>query len=386
MNPVQQESRTVAEQTTITAELTPVLPEVVTGVLHGYIAFDWGEEVHFDRARQLVGGEAHSLPRKSRTPSSISYRPLPLRFGFEPLELVLPVLGEVRATSEATVFDFGGVSIALHLPFQLPADDLVRLAGALSDPDRVIEAVRTRAEPLFQQLLPAIDQPLWSSISEEHFVFELGTGTDRPEPARLLTERRAWLAGLLRLESSPLSSAEVEEALQLHMSYGPDDLIIADWAATVLIDPESEEILEAIAFANLQLLEFRMIDDRLDDRLQSAYGLIHSLARTWLPFWRSQARQLRLLGELKVEANEMLERSSNVLKLVGDQYLARVYQMFVKRFHLEEWGQNVRQSISVAEGIYQVLSDQAATYRIEALEWIIILLIAGEILMSLGAP
>ena len=60
-----------------------------------------------------------------------------------------------------------------------------------------------------------------------------------------------------------------------------------DWAAAVLIDQDCEETLQAIEFANLQLLEFRHIDHRLDDRVTAAQRFVASLTRSVLPFWRT---------------------------------------------------------------------------------------------------
>src|SRR5947209_6087527 len=69
------------------------------GILHAFIAFDWGEEVDLDRARALVPAEVHDLPRRRRTPSSITYRPHPLRLDLPPVALALPELGAVTATA-----------------------------------------------------------------------------------------------------------------------------------------------------------------------------------------------------------------------------------------------------------------------------------------------
>jgi uncharacterized Rmd1/YagE family protein len=83
-----------------------------------------------------------------------------------------------------------------------------------------------------------------------------------------------------------------------------------------------------------------------------------------------------------MEANNMIERPVNVLKLVGDQYIARVYSLVAKRFHLDEWQKSIRRTLEVIEGAYAVISDQAATYRTEILEVIVILLILVEIVMA----
>ena len=112
-----------------------------------------------------------------------------------------------------------------------------------------------------------------------------------------------WLAGLLRLEDEPLSKQEIAEALKLVLRYGLEDLFVPDWGAAVLVDREgeSDETLQAVEFANLQLLEFRHIDNRLDDNLGTAYQRIHRVAHARLPLWRGSDRALRALGEMKVE-------------------------------------------------------------------------------------
>jgi hypothetical protein len=137
-----------------------------------------------------------------------------------------------------------------------------------------------------------------------------------------------------------------------------------------------------VEFTNLQLLEYRHLDRRLDDNLLTVYSLIHRLTHSRLPFLHGHGRRLRVLGELKVIATEMFERTGNVLKLVGDQYLARAYGQLASRFHLREWEESVRRKLEVIEGVYSVLSDQAATYRAELLEIIVVILIVVEVVLA----
>jgi hypothetical protein len=360
--------------------LQPVAP--LAGILHVYVAFDWGDEVRLEQARSLVPAEVHALPRRRRTPPSIAYRPAPLRFLLEPVPLSLPELGSVQLGAEATVFDFAAVSVAFHVPFRLPPAALARLASHLAEPEPLIRAARSALEPLHQELLPALVKPYWpDDLSEEYFVFQLPP-REGVQPAALLAEHPGWLARLVRLEVETLSDTEVAEALRLALSYTPSDLFVADWAAAVLLDQDCDETLQAIEFANLQLLEYRHIDNRLDDSL-GAYAQSAQNSHRWRRLLGGEERTLRALGDMKVEANGLFERTGNVLKLVGDQYLARVYRLVGTRFHLREWERNIQRKLEVAEGVYQVLSDQADTHRTEFLEIIVIFLIVMEILLAL---
>jgi hypothetical protein len=367
----------------VSVEQPSAAPAQVSGTLHVYVAFDWGDEINLERAQSLLPGEAHDLPRRRRTPSSVGYRPLPLRFQLPPLSLELPEVGAPTISAEATVFDFAAVSLAAHIPFRMSGVALRRLAGWLAEPRALVQAARTTLQPLHDKLLPAIQDPFWQDdLSEEYFVFHLVPGEMTSEGG-LLSLCPDWLAGLVRLEGGRLSQEETKEALRMYIRYSPQDLFIPDWAAAVLVDEQCDETLQTIEFANLQLLEFRHIDNRLDDSLATVYRVIHTFVQKPLPIWRSPARALRVLGELRVEANGLFERTGNVLKLVGDQYLARVYRMVSTRFHLEQWEQSIQRKLDVTEGVYRVVSDQTDTHRAEFLEIVIVFLILVEILLTI---
>lgn len=63
-------------------------------------------------------------------------------------------------------------------------------------------------------------------------------------------------------------------------------------------------------------------------------------------------------------------------------YLARVYRLVSERFHLSEWDASILHKLQTLENIYQKMSDEAVDRRMELLEWIIIILIAVEIVLS----
>src|SRR5262249_55773017 len=132
--------------------------ELLMGRLHLYVAFDWGEEIHLEQAGRLAPAAVLTLARRPRTPSSITYKPSPLRFQLEALLLDLPILGATHVSAiEATVFDFAAVSVAMHVPFQATSADLTALAGRLADPSAaqtLVQTARRALEPLYQRLRP----------------------------------------------------------------------------------------------------------------------------------------------------------------------------------------------------------------------------------------
>lgn len=350
------------------------------GILHAFVAYDWGDAIDLERAKVLQPAELHVLPRRRRTPSSFNFHPAPLRIRLPEVCLSLPEIGDCQAEVVATIFDFAAVSLDLNVAYQLSSASLVKLAGWLADPLQIVAIARSTLVPLFQRLKPAIRCPAWhESVVEEYFVFQM---TDAVTLSKdWLTQNSVWLGNLLRLESDPLSEDETTDALRLRLSYSPDDLFLPDWGAAVLRDHDCEETLQAIEFANLQLLELRHIDDRLDTILAETEK-IFSDQKTTSFSWHGPTQKQRLLGEMNVEAGTLFERSTNALKLVGDTYLARVYRLLAERFRLSTWETGIQRKLDTLEGIYEVVTDRAEAARSTALELIVIALIAVELILA----
>lgn len=353
--------------------------EAVDATVHLAFALDIGYEIDLERARPLLAGESGPLARRRRTPESIRYRPAPVRVTTDASGIALPGLvpaGPVR--SEMTVFDFGAVSLTIAVPVRLTPAGLLRVAGELADPAPLATTARLVLSPWLERLRPSVTGFALGEMSEEYVVFQLGG----VEPG-WLDANAAWVAGLIRLEPGPLSEEEIREATRRHLSYAPNDLVVLDWAAGLVADRDCADTLQVIEFANVQLLEFRHIDDRLDDRLEGAYRLIDpARPRRWWGSWRTHNDAVRSVRELELEATSLFERTDNALKLIGDQYLSRVFAMTSARFHLDEWQQSIRRKLETVGDVYDLLVQQAGGVRLESLEIIVILLIALEIVLA----
>jgi hypothetical protein len=129
-------------------------------------------------------------------------------------------------------------------------------------------------------------------------------------------------------------------------------------------------------------LEMRYVDQKLDRALDQAYETLSR--RPWSLAWMLgfYSADLRSLAELQVDNATLFEGVNNTLKLLGDQYLARVSRMVNRRFHLDEWDASILRKLETLESIYEKISDQASNRRMEILEWVIILLIAFSIALE----
>lgn len=356
------------------------MSEPLEATIHLAFAFDVGYEVDLDRAGAMLPVASGHLARRRRTPESIRYRPAPLRLALDASGFALPGAGgDVAAgtpRAELSLFDFGAISLLIQIPVRTTPEGLSRVAGELADPGPITAAARLVLAPWLERIRPSIVEYELSDFSEEFVVFQLGETR-----ADWLVENAAWVAGLVRLEPGPMGAEEVVEATRKSLSYAPNDLVVLDWAAGVVADRDCADTIQVIEFANVQLLEFRHIDDRLDDRLDAAYKLIRpKAARRRM---RDHGGALRSIRELEIEATSLFERADSSLKLIGDQYLARVYALASSRFHLDEWQRSIRRKLETVGDVYDLLVQQAGVRRMEFLEIVVIVLIALEIVLTI---
>jgi hypothetical protein len=358
------------------------MEQPIAATVHLAFAFDIGDEVDLERARLFLQGERGQLPRRRRNPESIRYRPAPIRVELDPAGIALPADCSYSRPprAELTLFDFGAISLAVQFHLTTTPLAMLELAGRLAETARLAEAARRLLAPWLQKIQPAVYDFEVSELSEEYIVFQL------PEcGSAFLQEHADWIAGLVRLESEPLSPDEIREATRLYISYTPSDLIVLDWAAGVIVDTQCADTLDVIEFANVQLLEFRHIDDRLDDRLEAAYRLIRPERRgRWYgSLWGLHRHAVRHIRELEIEATSLFERVDNALKLIGDHYLARAFELAGSRFHLRGWQQSIRRKLETVGDVYDLLTQQAGAFRMEALEITVVALIALEIVLAI---
>ena len=357
-------------------------PIIARGTCYVLFAYDVAHAIDLAAAehRMARAAQRQTVKEKRRAPAFFEYDPAPLRVT-EPTEPV-PVDDHVTAPHiEFVLYDFGAVSVSYSIPLEGPLAALPRLSAALYGNEPLQANSRRRVRRLLETLGDAAVRSRLADSVEDYVIFEIEAFREPCEAAMLWTEHGQLVAQTLRAEPRTLSQQEVSDALGSRLSFGLNDATLIDTDATLLFDPEGEDVRAVIEFANTQLLEMRYLDAQLDEALEQAYDL---LARRRGPsrFVPSPyGPALRRLGRLQLDATILFEEVTNALKLIGEQYLTRVYGLVSRRFHLAEWDSSITRKLQTLESIYGKMADRAATFRMELLEWIIILLIAVSILL-----
>lgn len=368
------------------AELHDVVPAppIRNGTAYIIFAYDAARTINLAEAERRVHEitERPTIAHKRRTPSYFEYQPPPVRFSQESEAIVMGKFA-TRTIVELMLYDFGAVAVIYALPIAGPFEELLPLSEELYDNDTLLADSRLRVEQLLRVIGSAASQPHDSPFVEDYVIFHVESFAEPCDLEVFCTRQARTIGQILRAERQLLSPQEVDDALAARLSYGTNDVAIVDWNAALLVDREGDDIRAVLEFANVELLEMRYVDQKLDRALDQAYETLSR--RTWgLPrIFRSYSSDLRALAELQVDNAALFEGVNNTLKLIGDQYLARFYRMVSRRFHLDDWDASILRKLQTLESIYENISVQASNRRMEVLEWVIIFLIAFSILVEL---
>jgi hypothetical protein len=369
-------------------EQTPATPVIQSGVCFVLFAYDAARSINLDQAERRIGEatQRQTMPHKRRAPSYFEYQPPPLRVNQEPEPVNVAGL-PARAGIDLMVYDFGAVSVIYAFPIAGPFPDLLQLSEDLYDNEALLADSRLRVDELLKVIGDAALQASVAPLVEDYVVFHIESFSEGVDADTFCSMHRRQIAQILRAERQPLSDSEIDDAIAARISYGTQDLTIVDWNAALLVDREGEDTRAVLEFANVELLEMRYLDQRLDRALDQAYDTLSPPSLKNLPrLFGSYGASLRRVAELQVDNAVLFEGVNNTLKLLGDQYLARVYRLVNRRFHLDEWDASILRKLQTLESIYEKISDQAANRRMEILEWVIILLIAASIGLDLFHP
>ena len=84
-----------------------------------------------------------------------------------------------------------------------------------------------------------------------------------------------------------------------------------------------------------------------------------------------------------VELTEFAERVDNALKVIGDFYLARVYESAVRRFRIRAWQSSIDAKQALLAQAYGLVRGEVDARRSTVLELVVIVLIVLEVALAI---
>ena len=161
------------------------------------------------------------------------------------------------------------------------------------------------------------------------------------------------------------------------------DLVVIDWDAALIVDlaGPADDVLYVLEVANLQLEEFRVMDQTLDRYLNEAYEDLER--RGTVTLFGSTSAVLRKLRWFRMDLAKLADEVTNITKFVGDWYLARVYLGVRERFHLDGWRNSVEHRLAQLDELYSVAREEVFERRLLWLELLMAFFFAIDIIAIL---
>jgi hypothetical protein len=200
------------------------------------------------------------------------------------------------------------------------------------------------------------------------------------DPKAFLDERRS-IVRLIKSEPLALSDQEIEETIRDgSLQYAKDDLTIVDWDGAFIFDPKGDwqETIDLLEVANVHLLRLRVLDQQLDQRLESVSSILNGMKTNISG--REVNKQMALLLRTRVRSIEDFSHSARDFQLIGDWYAAKLYTLISRKLHLDDWRISLRDELDNLNGLYHAAADhfgvsaQTRAARVEQLLWFVLLL------------
>lgn len=354
-------------------------PRIKSGTLDFHHVADVGWDIDLQAVRAILErnetkeGDIHlvkELPHLSLTPP-----PLVLGLG-KSYNLSAEHLPPIEKATCA-VADFGALSLRLRMKLDgLDLEQVKRLSSRIADEKVLTSCGEQLVRRVLEEIEPAVTRPFIRRF-EEYQIFHLAS-LEQGDPIGLVAEHRSALAHILRAELQNLHPEQIDDALSLAKSYLAGDRTLIDTRAAVLLgNADFKDVQTVLAFAVVELLELRVLDDLLSERLTEPLK-DNPLLPAAAPEFPRRRFNLRELEDLETAAAIQYNRITNPFRLLDDHFLADVYRLAAKRAGLEPWAKEVETNLSIIRGITENLIQEKHNRRALLLEAAVLLVIIYE--------
>lgn len=362
------------EQTAQSPEQVPLL----VGTVLLLVQFDVCDEIRVEQLAATLGARTVA-PSGSQNPSSgyVRYERPPV---VEPIERVELLPNERSLSGELKYYDYGVVSMLLHLPFSGDWDGLIKLASHwIWDVDLAAHAERVVREKS-NRALSCMIKPYKTYLSEEYLIFHIREISGIRTASEVTSQCGSLIAQVVRGEAAKLADNEVAEVMRSQISYYNTDLAVIGWNAAFLYDTAAgaEGAVQLLEYANSQLLEFRYYDELLTRELEQVYTQLEEKAGKFAR-WRLAKSATRLQTTL-LEVTELTEHADNAIKFLSDMFLARLYKLAAARVGVPDYKDLVTRKIRLAEELYRFMVDEFNHSRAFFLELIVVIILLVELI------
>lgn len=365
---------TKEKKTILTTETTQESDHIFSGSIYLFYGFDMGDDINLEKVKALP-----SIHTCSRTwPKHFKHFHTPLT-----IELRTRTTPDILECFRANIHHFGAVSLIYKIPFKGTLDALQNRISKL-DLQYQNKSMED-ATHLFHQVKRYISEPKSFHHRNSYVVTHIEPELEHFTNEEFIQRFGATIASALRFEKHTISEFQIKEILQSKTGYYEEDLVIIDTESAFVYDDEPEELLDFFEQALIQQLELQYFDKLLDKKLDGVYNqtIQNQSPYAYLPFVGTLYDPLSELSKLKVEISVITERLTNSIKLTGEAYYSKIYDLLVEKLEIETWKASVDKKLEIVRDVRSIYQSKVNSIREDLLSSLIILLIIIELLVAL---
>jgi hypothetical protein len=285
-----------------------------------------------------------------------------------------PVYSETAVPRQSIIgqetIDLDGRSITLQLKAYVPN---ILLIQSVTEVENIFcREIFALEEQIYAQTYKILEsRGGCAEFSEQYSVFTVCQYEGEPEK---LLSHASIMASLLKSEKLELDPKEIQHTLDAQIKYAKNDLAIIDWDGAFLFDPtgDVQQEIELLTLANLQLLRHRIFDRQLDEQLAHMATMVPPRRKSLSN--QDLAEDLREIIRYRMRSISELQRLEREIKLIGDWYSARLYNLAASKFRIEDWRRSIQGKLESLEDVSSVVSENFTVSAKHRAEWIQIIL------------
>lgn len=356
------------------------------GCIRIFNFYDVGEAFDLDKLRSLVdprgGPTPPDFPR--RTPEYVRFENPPIAEPGEPLSLSS---GE-QISCSIKYYEYAIVEVQLEVPFEGTWDRLLEQTSRWMDEPGIEPESRELVRRHLQRTAAAVIKPREEWFQENYLVVDLCQLKDEKGHTLtadgILSTYGEQIGQLLRGEQARLSTSTNDRLLQGSLSYYSTDLLVIGFSAALIYDrpEEAARTIQILAYARMQLLEFRYYDNFMTRVLADVYNSLDHKQSVLLSRW-SLPREANRLNTIRLDVMDLTERIDNAIKFVSDGFYALAYRTAATRAGVPEYRDLVEKKLKTAHELYEFMTAQFNETRLFLLEAAITILCLLDVLLLL---
>lgn len=357
-------------------------PQIKEGYLHAFLAFDVGFEIRLAQIPNL-------FPQRQKDPvgytflsKSLARDIIPLRLRFDDIELKL-VGANRKFECYVTFYDIGAISLEFICEMKDRTEDLPRIGMEIHNSTELVAVAQKLAQKIYEIAKPSIISGDFLGMPSVFVVFDINQWTQKTRSQDLKESIGISIAKTLRLSEEPIGQAEIDRTLNPSITYSDDDIVFCSSNVALVFDETSSDVIDIFELLNVQTLELRLIDSKLDRSLQSLYEETEKAHSVWSQFFNLFDTKSRKLNTIHLDSTIIVERVEQSYKFATDSYMVRIYELGVQKMFLNRFSLGIDKKLQAIRDIITDQRDRASSARMEVLEWIVIILIAVDVVPKL---